>query len=277
MASVRDLLMGAARALPGGEARREAALLLRHVLGVTDAWLVAHAGDPVDTARTATFHALIERRANGEPVAYLLGTRGFCDFELEVSPDVLIPRPETELLVELALRRIPVDAECKVADLGTGSGAIALAIAVARPRAQVMATDASEAALAVARRNAARNGAANVAFVQGDWCAALGDARFDLILSNPPYIAEGDPHLREGDLRFEPRAALASGEDGLAAIRIIVRDAVRHLRSGGGLLLEHGFEQGGAVRALLSAHGYVAVSTERDLEGRERVSSGSSR
>lgn len=273
-AMVRGLLEEGARALPGNEARREAALLLRYVLGVSEAWLIAHADEPVDPPREAAFRALIERRTHGEPVAYLTGTRGFHALELQVSPGVLIPRPETELLVECALKCIPEDAECAVADLGTGSGAIALAIARARPSARVVATDASASALQAARANAERLGLRNVEFTQGDWSEPLGEARFNLIASNPPYIAEGDPHLREGDLRFEPRAALASGADGLDAIRIIVRDARRHLHDGGWLMLEHGFEQGPAVRDLLTAHDYAQVFTERDLEGRERVSGG---
>lgn len=272
---VRDLLAEGARALPGDEARREVALLLRHALGASEAWLVAHADDEVDAATAAGFHALVERRARGEPVAYLVGVRGFHDLELEVSPDVLIPRPETELLVELALQRIPVDADCAVADLGTGSGAIALAIAKARPRARVLATDASEAALAVARHNVERNAIANLTFAEGDWCEALGDARFDVIVSNPPYIATGDPHLREGDLRFEPVMALASGADGLDAIRVIVRGAPAHLKPGGSLLFEHGWEQGAAARALFTQSDYHGTFTARDLEGRERVSGGS--
>lgn len=274
MISVRDLLAQAARTLHGNEARREAALLLRHVLGVTDSWLVAHADDSIDPEHAAAFRDLVARRARGEPVAYLTGTRGFHALELQVTPDVLIPRPETELLVDCALQRIPEDMEWAVADLGTGSGAIALAIAKARPRAKVVATDASGAALAVARANADRLGLRSVQFAQGDWCAALGDARFDLIVSNPPYIAESDAHLREGDLRFEPAAALASGSDGLDAIRIIVRDARAHLRDGGWLLFEHGFDQGPAVRELLAAHDYAEVFTQRDLEVRERVSGG---
>jgi release factor glutamine methyltransferase len=176
------------------------------------------------------------------------------------------------LLVELALERI--DRRSTVADLGTGSGAIALAIAQARPHVFVTATDSSEAALRLAMDNATRLGLRNVEFQRGDWCAALGDAHVDLIVSNPPYIAEGDPHLHAGDLRFEPRAALASGPDGLDAIRTIVRDARAHLRAGGWLLFEHGFDQGPAVRELLATHAYAEVFTERDLEGRERVSGG---
>ncbi|MDE2271852.1 MAG: peptide chain release factor N(5)-glutamine methyltransferase [Xanthomonadaceae bacterium] len=274
MKRVAVLLSEGARALAGPDARREVALLLCHVLGVSEAWLVVHADDAVEPARAALFRDLIERRARGEPVAYLTGSRGFHALELQVTPDVLIPRPETELLVDHALQRVPVDADCAVADLGTGSGAVALAIASQRPRARVLATDASAAALNVARENAARLGLRNVEFVAGDWCAALGDARFEVIVSNPPYIAEEDPHLQQGDLRFEPRAALASGADGLDAIRIIVRDARRHLRDGGWLLFEHGYGQGTAACELLARHGYQDVFTERDLEGRERVSGG---
>ena len=271
---VSDLLDDGARALPDGEARREAALLLRHVLGVSDGWLVAHSDDAVEAAHVAAFHDLIERRVRGEPIAYLSGARGFHAIELRVTPGVLIPRAETEVLVDLALQCIPVDADCNVADLGTGSGAVALAIAKARPRARVFATDISEMALEVARGNATRLRIGNVEFRQGDWCASLADEQFDVIVSNPPYIAEGDPHLHEGDLRFEPAAALASGADGLDAIRVIVRDAREHLRNGGWLLLEHGFEQGGDVRDLLLDHGYAEVFTRHDLEGRERVSGG---
>ena len=275
MTTARALLDRGARSLRGDEARGEAELLLAHVIGVSRAWLVAHADDGLDDEKRTTFDALIERRARGEPVAYLTGARGFHALELQVTPDVLIPRPETELLVELAVQRIPPNAECSIADLGTGSGAIALAIARARPRTRVLATDASRAALAVAGANAEALKLTNVEFAQGDWCTALGESRdFDLIVSNPPYIAEGDPHLRQGDLRFEPRAALASGVDGLDAIRIIIRDARAHLREGGWLLLEHGLEQGAAVRGLLERSGYGEVFTERDLENRERVSGG---
>ena len=274
MRTIRNVLDEGTRALPGDGARREAVLLLRHVLGVSDAWLVAHPGDEVETAQAAAFRSLIERRARGEPIAYLTGTRGFHAIELCVTSGVLIPRAETEVLVDLALQCIPVDVDCRVADLGTGSGAIALAIAHARPQARVAATDVSEAALDVARRNAERLRIGNVEFRQGDWYAGLGDARFDVIVSNPPYIAEGDPHLHEGDLRFEPAAALASGADGLDAIRVIVRSARERLRSGGWLLLEHGFDQGAEVRDLLLDQGFAEVFTRNDLEGRERASGG---
>lgn len=274
MPSVSEILQQGALLLRDDDARRESALLLRHVLGVSDAWLVAHSGDAVEAGHADAFQRLIERRAHGEPVAYLTGMRGFHALELRVAPGVLIPRAETEVLVDLALQCIPVDVDGRVADLGTGSGAIALAIAHARPQARVFATDVSEAALEMARGNAERLHIDNVEFRHGDWYAALDDEHFDMIVSNPPYIAEGDPHLHEGDLRFEPAAALASGADGLDAIRVIVRGARGHLRRGGWLLLEHGFDQSDDVRDLLLDHGYAEVFTRQDLEGRERVSGG---
>lgn len=252
----------------------DAALLLAHALGKSRSWLFAHADDALGEAEAARFDVLLARRAAGEPVAYLTGWRGFWTLELAVTPATLVPRPETELLVDLALARLPVDAPVRVADLGTGSGAIALAIASERPRAQVLATDASSEALDVARGNAARNGIGNVAFRLGSWLQPLGEDTFDLIASNPPYIAEGDPHLARGDLRFEPAMALSCGADGLDAIRVIVRDAPACLRRGGWLLLEHGWDQGDAVRALLAAAGFADVATERDLEQRDRVSLG---
>ncbi len=238
------------------------------------AWLFVHADDRMPAGAASRFESLVARREHGEPVAYLLGRRGFWTLDLETTPAVLIPRPETELLVEQALMRIPADRSAHVADLGTGSGAIALAIARERPQASVVATDASEAALAVASANAVKHGIGNVEFRHGDWLMPLAGERFDLIVSNPPYIAAGDPHLLQGDLRFEPQNALASGDDGLDAIRIIVRDAPAHLLPGGWLLLEHGWEQGGAVRDLLRNAGFVDVATERDLEGRDRVTRG---
>lgn len=252
----------------------DAALLLAHALSRPRAWLYAHGDDAIDAQALASFAALVARRTAGEPVAYLTGTRGFWSFDLAVSPATLIPRPETERLVELALARMPSETSLRVADLGTGSGAIALALARERPRAQVVATDASETALAIAQANARQLGVDNIEFRRGHWCSPLRGERFDLIASNPPYIADDDAHLREGDLRFEPPAALASGRDGLDAIRCIVRDAPTHLIDGGWLLLEHGWQQGGAVRELLRAAGFTAVSSEQDLEARDRVTLG---
>ncbi len=252
----------------------DAEWLLAFALGRTRTWLFAHADAQVDVAAQARYEALVGRRYAGEPVAYLTGSQGFWSLALQVSPDTLIPRPETELLVELALARLPADRDLRVADLGTGSGAIALALASERRRARVVATDASAAALDIARRNAAAAGIASITFSQGDWWAALGNATFDLVASNPPYLAEDDPHQHAGDLRFEPRQALVSGVDGLDAIREIVRGASAHLLPGGWLLLEHGWEQGPAVRALMHAAGLVDVATEQDLEHRDRVTLG---
>lgn len=252
----------------------DAALLLAHALGRSRGWLYAHGDEVPSPALLQGFEALLARRLGGEPVAYLTGTQGFWTFELRVTPDTLIPRPETERLVELALERLPPGAAARIADLGTGSGAIALALALERPHAQVVATDASAAALAVAERNAAALGAGNVVFRRGSWFEPLAGERFDLVASNPPYVASCDPHLARGDLRFEPPAALSSGSDGLDDIRSIVREAPAHLLPGGWLLLEHGFDQGAAVRALLEDAGFGDVATARDLEDRERTSLG---
>ncbi|WP_454829535.1 peptide chain release factor N(5)-glutamine methyltransferase [Pseudoxanthomonas wuyuanensis] len=254
--------------------RHEAEPLLLHALGRERAWLFAHGREPAEPGLAERFEALVVRRAAGEPVAYLTGSRGFWTLDLAVTRDTLVPRPETELLVELALERIAPGQPARVADLGTGSGAIALAIASERPQAQVLATDISDAALALACGNAAANGVGNVEFRKGSWFAALAGQRFDAIASNPPYIAANDPHLQQGDLRFEPAAALSSGADGLDAIREIVAGAPRHLNAQGWLLLEHGWAQGQAIRALLAQAGFVEIATARDLEGRDRVSLG---
>jgi release factor glutamine methyltransferase len=270
--SVRGLLAAAESELGGDESAREVEVLLAHALGRDRAWLYAHADDPLPVEQAIEFHRLLTRRAAGEPVAYLVGRREFWSLDLVVTPDVLIPRHETELLVELALQKIPQGKKMEIADLGTGSGAVALALARERPQARVLATDISDAALAVARGNAQRLGIGNVEFAQGDWCAALGERKFELIVANPPYVADVDLHLVRGDLRFEPPVALASGAAGLDAIAIIVRGAPAHLQPGAWLLFEHGFEQGSAARAALEQSGFVAVSTYSDLEGRERVS-----
>ena len=271
---IRQLLAAAARVLPGVEGRHEAELLLLHVLGRERGWLFAHATDLLDPATAEAFAALLQRRIAGEPVAYLLGRRGFWTLDLAVSPATLIPRPETERLVELALERLPEGVPLRIADLGTGSGAIALALASERPLAQIVATDMSGDAIAVAAGNARQHGLANVAFRQGSWHAPLAGERFDLIASNPPYIASDDPHLAQGDLRFEPATALASGHDGLDDIRLIIAGAPAHLQPGGWLLMEHGWDQGEAIRALLEGAGFVEVETALDLEQRDRVSMG---
>ncbi len=259
----------------------DAQVVLAHVLAKDRAWLVAHADDPLTREQEAAFFALAKRRRDGEPVAYLTGVREFWGLSLRVSPAVLIPRPETESLVELALLRMPVDRDSRVLDLGTGSGAIALALARERPRANVLATDVSIEALAVAQENARRLGIANVELARADWFADLPaawrDTAFDLIASNPPYVAVDDPHLREGDVRFEPAAALASGVDGLAAIRRIVEDARAHLVAGGTLVIEHGFDQSERVRELFSAAGFGEIVVARDLAGIPRVVAGRTR
>ena len=264
------LLARAGKRIEAAEAR----LLLAHALGKPAAWLYAHADDIADAALVQRFDTLVAARAAGQPVAYLIGKRSFWTLDLAVSPATLIPRPETELLVELALARLPAGKKVRIADLGTGSGAIALAIARERPLAQVVATDASVAALAVARGNAQACALGNVEFRQGSWFEPLVGAQFDLIASNPPYIAEGDPHLAQGDLRFEPSAALSSGSDGLDDIRAIVAGAGSFLASGGWLLLEHGLDQGAAIRGLFEAAGFVEIATERDLESRDRATLG---
>ena len=272
--NVRDLLSAASQRLGGADARLDAELLLAQALGVSRARLYAWPEHEPDTAQRAAFERLVDARVRGEPIAYLTGQREFWSLDLAVTPDVLIPRHETELLVELTLDRMPRDREVRIADLGTGSGAIALALARERPLARVTATDASAAALDVARRNAERLGIGNVAFAAGDWYAAVGDSRFDVIVSNPPYIAAGDAHLAQGDLRFEPASALASGVDGLDGIRRIVAEAPAHLADGGVLLLEHGFDQARRVRSLLEDAGFENVTSFSDNGGHERVTLG---
>ena len=254
--------------------RLDAELLLAAALGQTRSTLHAWPERMLEPEPAACFTVWLERRCSGEPAAYILGRREFWSLQLEVTPDTLIPRPETELLVELALERLPANRPVKVADLGTGSGAIALALAVERPQARIVATDQSSAALAVARRNARRLNINRVEFRQGDWCAPLAGERFELIVANPPYVAAADPCWREGELRFEPSAALISGEEGLDALQIIIAAAPDCLRSSGWLLLEHGYDQGEAVPALLRERGFVQVSDYQDAAGLSRSSCG---
>ena len=280
--SIRQALHEATATLVASDsARLDAELLLACVLGVDRSFLFSRPEASLSDEQSRAFAVLVARRAAGEPVAYLVGSRGFWTLDLKVNPAVLIPRPETELLVELALdlgqsisdRRAarPVT----VADLGTGSGAIALALASERKHWQLYATDRSEQALQVARDNAGHLRLNHVRFAQGDWCEALpAGVRFDMIISNPPYIAEGDPHLGQGDLRFEPRSALVADERGLADLATLCRQSRSWLDDGGYLLLEHGHAQGQEVRALLVSQGFEGVRSERDLAGHERVTMG---
>ena len=254
------------------EARIEVQCLLQAVLNVNRAYLMTYPERVLDADVLQRYRELFERRLQGEPVAYLLGEREFFGHAFKVTKDTLIPRPDTELLVELALQRILSQPVRRVLDMGTGSGAIAISIAHERPEIEVVALDASEAALGVAAENAETLGVRNLRFLKSDWYAAIGSERFDLIVSNPPYVEENDPHLR--DLSFEPLGALVSGRDGLDDIRRIVMDALSHLHPGGWLMLEHGYDQAARVRDLLRQEGLLEVSSACDLSGVERVSMG---
>ena len=294
-------------------AKLEAQLLLQHALNVNRAWLIAHADDVLNGFEMANFNALVERRLKGEPIAYILGYREFYGLKLKVSPATLIPRADTETLVDAALAKIPQndnisslssprkrgsllnlnqkmdsrfrgnDGKSEIADsnkqpsildLGTGSGAIALAIAKHRPHTLVTAVDFSEKALEVARQNAQDLTVLNCQFLLSDWFSALNDQTFDVIVSNPPYIEADDTHLSLGDLRFEPLSALASGADGLDAIRIIVENSKNHLKTNGWLMLEHGYNQAEAVAGLLKTAGFSQIETQKDLGGNHRVTLG---
>ena len=259
-------------ALP--EARREIQLLLTRALGINLAGLLAHP-ERIPEARTSpTYVEMFTRRLRGEPMAYILGEREFYARVFEVTPDVLIPRPETELLVDAALELLPERTERRVLDLGTGSGCIAITLAKLRREIKVIATDASKAALAVAARNLARYAAYNVELRAGSWFMPVMGLRFDLIVSNPPYIADGDAHLAQGDLRFEPKSALCAGPDGLTALELIIAGASAHLRPHGWLLVEHGYDQAGAVAALMRAQSLSGVISRMDLAGIARVTAG---
>ncbi len=266
-------------------ARLDTEILLAYALGRQRTWLYTWPDQQLSTAQQLQFEACLQRRRAGEPVAYITGRRAFWTFDLQVNPHVLIPRPETELLVELALSYLgnaEADAELAahgaaawapdwIADLGTGSGAIALALASERPHARVVAVDRSEPALEVARANALESGLNNIDFKAGSWCEALPAQKFTLIVSNPPYIDSSDPHLMQGDLRFEPASALVSADQGLADIEVICQQARLFLKPGGILMLEHGYNQADAVRALLQRYHYSEIKSCQDLAGHERV------
>lgn len=273
--TIATALAAARGKLPGNEAR----LLLSQVVKQSPVWLLTHDDGALDASALYAFNALVARRHAGEPMAYLLGRREFFGRDFATSPAALIPRPETELLVEAALKNLGdglspfLDDTARILDLGTGTGCIAITLALECPSAQVTALDASPDALELATKNARRLNA-SVRFLHSDWYAAVAGEAFDLIVSNPPYIATADAHLTQGDLRFEPPAALASGVDGLDALRHIIAAAPAHLSAQGQLWLEHGYDQADAVHALLASAGFTAIAQRRDLAGIVRVSGG---
>ncbi|PMR78799.1 peptide chain release factor N(5)-glutamine methyltransferase [Billgrantia endophytica] len=253
--------------------RLDAEVLLAHVLGVDRTWLYTWGDKVAPSGERARFEALVAARTEGHPVAYLIGEREFWGLPLATSSHTLIPRPDTETLVEITLR-LADTAEGRLLDLGTGTGAIALAFAKERSSWQVTGIDRVAEAVALAETNAERLGMANVRFLVSDWFSALGSERFEMIAANPPYIAENDPHLRQGDVRFEPLGALVAGDDGLADLRHLSRAAWSHLVPGGHLVMEHGHDQAAAVCELLEGAGYVEIGNYRDLAGQERVTLG---
>lgn len=273
MATIACLLQRAQQ-LTSHSAKLDIELLLAHVLQQPRSYLYTWPGKTLSDSQLAEFEALLARRQAGEPVAYLLGQQGFWTLDLHVSPHTLIPRPETELLVETALALALEQHPVRVLDLGTGTGAIALALASERPQWQVTGVDAVAEAVQLAQHNALSCQQPQVRFLQSDWFAALAGEYFELVVSNPPYIALDDPHLEQGDVRFEPSSALVSGADGLDDIRQIIAQAGRHLAEQGWLLLEHGYQQAPAVQALLAHAGFIRVRSERDLSGHERVTLG---
>lgn len=259
------------REVPQSLPRLEVSMLLAHVLSCRREALVAHPERTLSAVESAMFVDLVCQRLDGKPIAYLTQSREFYGISLEVGSSVLIPRPETELLVDAVLRRLSGQREVTILDLGTGSGAIAIALASSLPLASIEAVDRSDAALDVARRNVARHRLMNVEVHAADWYSGVTGATFDVIVSNPPYVRDDDPHLGEGDVRFEPRQALTSGHDGLDAIRIIAAGALSRLMDGGTLLVEHGYDQGDACREIFIVAGLTAVETLRDLAGHDRV------
>lgn len=265
--SYRDLLCDASKLLYDASEtpRIDAEYLMQHVLQQSMAWLISYGDSPASADHTRAFYQLIEQRAKGVPVAYLMGYRDFWTLRLEVNEHVLIPRGDTEIIVEQALERIPPNAAQSIVDLGTGSGAIALSIAKERSTCSVVAIDKQHEALDVAKRNANANDIENVTFMQSDWFDALDDQQFHLIASNPPYIEPNDAHLQQGDLRFEPSTALIAQDQGLSDLKIIIEQARQHLHTEGWLLLEHGFQQAAAVEELLSSSGYQHCQLYADL------------
>jgi len=257
-------------------ARVDARVLMCHALVVSTAYLIAHVDEKLTSVQYAAYDSLAKRRAQGEPVAYIVGSREFFSREYSVTPAVLIPRPETELLVEYALERMAADSTAHVLDLGTGSGCIAISIARERPLAHVVAVDNSADAVAMTRKNAHRHQVSNIEIKLSNWFSALEDRRFDVIVSNPPYVADRDAHLNHGDLRFEPSSALRGGDDGLDSVRTIIAAAPGYLAARGVLAIEHGYDQVAAVHAHLQSSGFADIFTRKDLAGIERISGGKS-
>jgi release factor glutamine methyltransferase len=254
-------------------ARLEAEILMAFALDSPRSFLYANPELDLPSQRVETFRKLVQRRARGEPIAYITGSREFWSLSLRITPDVLVPRHETELLVEMALQKIPVAGTDRVADLGTGCGAIALAIASERLNCEIHATDLSLAAIQLATANAELLGISSIQFHTGSWCHPL-TGRFDMIVSNPPYVAANDPHLQNGDCRFEPGLALSPGDDPAGAFREIADQSLEFIAPGGWLMFEHGTDQGADVRRILAASGYLGIETVRDLGGHERVTVG---
>ncbi|MDX5151073.1 MAG: peptide chain release factor N(5)-glutamine methyltransferase [Acidiferrobacterales bacterium] len=252
----------------------DAQVLLAHALERDRTYIIAHARDVLDSENQKQFQQLVAQRIDGAPVAYLTGRQEFWSLPINVTPDTLIPRPETELLVELALEKIPQEKEFQVADIGTGSGAIALAIASERKHSRVVASDSSQEAIRGAQENARQLGIPNIEFTAGSLFEPFVDRKFNLIVSNPPYVPENDPHLLEGDVRFEPRGALAAGPDGLDVIRRLVEDVGRYLLPGGWLLIEHGYDQEASIGELFQQAGFEEIECYRDLAGQPRVTIG---
>ena len=261
--------------LTHAEASLEVNLLLQHLLKVNRAWLISHDRDVLTDDQQQDFYDLLKRRLAGEPIAYILGFREFYGLPLKVTRATLIPRPDTETLVEAAFQKISVDVAWDILDLGTGTGAVALAIAKHRPKCHVIGVDASAEALVVAIENAQNLDLKNLSLIKSNWFSDLAGQKFDVIVTNPPYIAEADCHLTQGDLRFEPRSALASGFDGLDDIRLIIQQAPNYLKPNGWLMLEHGYDQAHSVAALLKEHGFSQIDHAQDLAGILRVTFGS--
>ena len=274
MPTIKQILTEARTTLTSPDARLEAELLLEAICAISRSRQFSHPDEQLREDQFEQYKSALERRLSGEPLAHITGRRGFWDVDLRVTPDVLIPRSDTEILVEQALQRIPYNARWQIADLGTGSGAIAIVIARERPQCELTATDNSAAALAVARENATALGVNNISFVAGSWGQPLKLRQFDVILSNPPYIRTDDPHMLRGDLPAEPIQALVSGSDGLDAIRRIIEDSATSLKPNGWLLLEHGYDQAAEVSALLQHAEFNEIYTQKDYGGNSRVTGG---